>query len=161
MVAEPHRRPARKGSITGPSGTCLTVDVRDELPAIEFAFPGPLRDSLIAAIESGAKSSTSSLMREYVIGGEPLPRVGQRGAVVDSNGERRFVIETTGVSVVRLRDVPLEHALDEGEGYESVAEWRAGHESFWSSGANRATLGPDFELTDDSLIVLEQFIVVQ
>jgi len=43
----------------------------DELPVIEFAFPGPLRDRLVAAIESGTKTSTSSLLREYDVGGDP------------------------------------------------------------------------------------------
>ena len=135
--------------------------MNDELPMIEFAFPGPLRDSLIAAIESGVKTTTSSLMREYEVEDESLPFVGYRGAVVDSNGEKLFVIETTAVEVVQLRDVPLEHALAEGEGYLSVAEWRAGHTRFWSSAAMRAELGSDFELNDDSLVVLERFAVVR
>jgi len=130
------------------------------LPSIEFAFPGALRDRLIAAIQSGSKTSTSSLMREYEVGDEPLPVVGNRGAVIDSTGERVFVIETTEVEVVRLCDVPLKHALSEGEGYLSVAEWRARHTDFWSSDVVRVELGTDFELGDDSLVVLEQFKVL-
>jgi len=132
----------------------------DKSPPIEFAFPGPLRDRLLAAIQSGLKTSTSSLLREYEVGAQPLPLIGVRGAAVDSAGETVFVIETTAVEVVRLRDVPLEHALSEGEGYLSVADWRAEHLRFWSSDAMRAELGIDFELTDDSLVVLEQFVVV-
>jgi len=132
----------------------------DKLPPIEFAFPGPLRDRLLNAIQSGLKTSTSSLLREYEVGDEPLPTVGVRGAVIDSAGEPVFVIETTAVEVLRLRDVPLEHALSEGEGYLSVADWRAGHVRFWSSDAVRAELGTDLELSDDSLVVLEQFLVV-
>ncbi len=131
------------------------------LPPVEFAFPGPLRDSLIAAIQSGAKTTTTSLLREYEIEDEPLPIVGQRGVVIDSEGRESFVIETTGVATVRLGDVPLEHAVSEGEGYDSVAQWRAGHSEFWSSAAMRAELGSDFELTDDSLVVLERFVVVR
>ncbi|MFP3465587.1 ASCH domain-containing protein [Leifsonia sp. SIMBA_070] len=133
----------------------------DELPSIEFAFPGPLRDSLISAIESGAKTSTSSLMREYEVGAEALPAVGGRGAVVDSNGQRVAVIETTAVEIVLLQDVPLEHALAEGEGYSSVSDWREGHTRFWTSAAMRAELGEDFELTGTSLVVLERFVIVQ
>ena len=135
--------------------------MNDELPTVEFAFPGPLRDSLIAAIESGAKTATSSLMRQYDVSGDPVPSIGHKGAVVDSNGERLFVVETISVDVVRLRDVPLQHALDEGEGYASVAEWRAGHARFWTSVELHAELGTGFELADDTLVVLERFAVVR
>ena len=48
----------------------------EKLPPIEFAFPGPLRDRLLDAIQSGLKTSTSSLLREYEVGDEPLPTVG-------------------------------------------------------------------------------------
>ena len=80
---------------------------------------------------------------------------------MDSAGEPVFVVETTAVEVVRLCDAPLSHALSEGEGYLTVAEWRAGHVRFWSSDAMRAELGRGFELNDDSLVVLEQFLVVR
>jgi ASCH domain-containing protein len=44
----------------------------------------------------------------------------------DSAGNRVAVIELTAVRVVRLAEVDLAHAVGEGEGYTSVAEWRAG-----------------------------------
>lgn len=140
--------------------TCLAVVMDADLPDVEFAFPGPLRDRLVAAILSGAKTSTSSLLHEYEVGAEALPVAGERGAVIDSRGERVAVIETTGVRVVALGEVPLQHALAEGEGYRSVAEWRAGHTAFWTSSAMRAELGEGFELDDASLVVLEDFVVV-
>ncbi|MBT2587053.1 ASCH domain-containing protein [Arthrobacter sp. ISL-95] len=133
----------------------------EQLPVIEFAFPGPLRDRLVSAIRTGRKTATSSLLHEYEVGNEPLPAVGDRGAVIDSNGERVETIETTAVRIVPLRDVPLGHALAEGEGYATVADWRLGHTEFWSSEAMRAELGDDFEITDSSLVVLEQFILAR
>jgi uncharacterized protein YhfF len=130
----------------------------DDLPAAEFAFPGPLRDQLVAAILSGAKTSTSSLLLGYERENEALPQVGQRSAVLDSGGRRVTVIEVTEVRVVRLADVDLQHALDEGEGYESVAQWRSGHERFWHSAEVRAEMGdPDFTVDDDTLVVAERF----
>ena len=134
--------------------------MNDRLPTIEFAFPGALRDRLVSAIQSGAKTATSSLLHEYEVSDEPLPAVGDRGAVVDSNGERVAVIETVAVRVVPLGDVPLHHALAEGEGYVSVSDWRAGHIGFWTSDAMRAELGNDFVLSDRSPVVLEQFILI-
>ena len=57
------------------------------------------------------------------------------------------MIEITAVRVVRLGDVDLAHAVGEGEGYGSVAEWRAGHERFWNSAEMREALDdPDFAL---------------
>ncbi|MFG1649379.1 ASCH domain-containing protein [Micromonospora sp. NPDC049275] len=130
----------------------------DDLPVVEFGFPGPLRDTLVAAIRSGAKTSTSALLLGYEHANEPLPEVGQRSAVVDSDGRRVAVIEVTDVRVVRLADVDLEHALAEGEGDESVAQWRAGHESFWHSAEVRAELGdPGFTVDDDTLVVTKRF----
>lgn len=88
--------------------------------------------------------------------------MGQLSAVVDSDGRRVAVIELTDVRVVRLGDVDLQHALDEGEGDESVAQWRAGHEAFWHSAEVRAELGdPGFTVDDDTLVVAERFRLAQ
>jgi uncharacterized protein YhfF len=127
-----------------------------------FAFPGPLRDQLIAAILAGAKTSTSCLVADYERDGEPLPEVGERSVVMDSGDRPVAVIETTEVRVVRLGDVDLRHAIDEGEGFESVSAWRAGHEDFWHSPEARAELGdPAFTVDDDTLMVAERFRLVQ
>jgi uncharacterized protein YhfF len=100
-------------------------------------------------------------MAGYECEGEPLPRPGERQVVVDSAGEPVTVIEIVAVRVLRLGDVDLAHALGEGEGYTSVAEWRAGHESFWHSAQVREELGdPQFTVDDDTLVVAEEFRVV-
>jgi uncharacterized protein YhfF len=130
----------------------------EDLPVAEFAFPGPLRDQLVAAILAGEKTTTSALVADYEHEGEPLPRPGQRFAVADSAGNRVAVIEVTDVRVVRLADVDLAHAVGEGEGYTSVAEWRAGHEQYWHSAEVRAALDdPGFTVGDDTPVVAETF----
>ncbi|KAF0258089.1 ASCH domain protein [Clavibacter michiganensis subsp. michiganensis] len=138
----------------------MTTTPDADLPPVEFAFPGPLRDQLVAAIVSGEKTSTSSLLAQYAADDEELPVVGSLGAVIDSAGRPVLVIETTGVEVARLADVPLAHAVDEGEGFTTVAEWRAGHEGFWSSPEVVAELPDGFALDDDTEVVLERFRVV-
>ena len=97
----------------------------DDLPVAEFAFPGPLRDQLVAAILAGEKTTTTGLAADYEHENEPLPGPGLRQVLVDSAGRPVAVIETTAVRVMRLADVDLNHALGEGEGYTSVADWRA------------------------------------
>jgi uncharacterized protein YhfF len=130
----------------------------DDLPPAEFAFPGPLRDKLVAAILSGAKTTTTALAGLYF--DEPLPVVGNVSAVVDSDGRRVAAIEITEVRVLRLADVDLQHAIDEGEGDRTVAQWRAGHEEFWNSPEVRAELSDDFVLDDDTQVVTQRFRVV-
>ncbi|MET9850194.1 ASCH domain-containing protein [Streptomyces ossamyceticus] len=131
------------------------------LPTAEFAFPGPLRDRLVAAILDGAKTSTTGLVVDYEHEGEALPAVGDRSVVVDSDERPVAVIEVTGVRVVPLADVDLAHVVDEGEGHTSVAEWREGHERFWHSEEMRAALGdPGFTVDDTTPAVLERFRLV-
>ncbi|SCE81092.1 Uncharacterized protein YhfF [Micromonospora purpureochromogenes] len=129
-----------------------------DLPKTEFAFPGPLRDQLVAAVLFGAKTSTTGLFQDHERDGEPLPVVGDRSVVVDSADRPVAVIELTEVRLVRLGDVDLDHARDEGEGYDSVAAWRAGHEAYWHGPDYRDWLGdPDFTVTDDTLAVAVRF----
>lgn len=132
------------------------------LPIAEFAFPGPLRDKLVAAILSGDKTTTTSLTIEYEICDEPFPTVGARSVLLDSAERRLAVLETTAVRVVRLDEVDLVHAIDEGEGHPSVAAWRADHEVFWHSDDMCATLGnPRFTVDDATQVVLERFRVAR
>jgi len=134
----------------------------DDLPKAEFAFPGPLRDQLVAAILDGSKTSTTGLLQDYEIEDEPLPVVGLRAAVVDSGDRRVAVIEVTEVRLARVGDVDFDHARDEGEGYASVTEWRTGHENYWHGSDYRGWLGdPGFTVNDDTMAVLERFQVVE
>jgi 2-phospho-L-lactate transferase len=133
-----------------------------DLPVAEFAFPGPLRDRLVAAILDGSKTSTTSTLVEYGVENDPLPVLGGRQLLIDSDERPVAVIETTAVRVTRLAEVDLEHARDEGEGFESVAAWRAGHETYWHGTAMREFLGdPGFRVTDDTEVVLERLRVVR
>ena len=59
---------------------------------------------------------------------EQLPVVGERGVVVDSLGRPVCITEVAEVRVVPLGTVDAAHAIDEGEGYQTVSEWRVGHE---------------------------------
>ena len=132
-----------------------------DLPTFEFAFPGPLRDKLVTAVLDGTKTATTGLFQDYEIDGEPLPVVGSQGAVVDSAGHRVAVIEVTEVRVSRLGEVDFDHARDEGEGDDSVAAWRAGHEDYWHGMDYRRWLGnPDFTVEDATPVVLVRFRLV-
>lgn len=133
----------------------------DDLPIAEFAFAAPLRDQLVAAILTGEKTATAGLLVQLEAEGEALPEVGSRAVVVDSDERPVAIIETTEVRIVRAGDVDLQFAIDEGEGFSSVAEWRAAHERFWTSAPMRELLGEDPEITDDTPVVAERFRLVE
>jgi uncharacterized protein YhfF len=134
----------------------------EDLTRAEFAFPGLLRDALVSAVLRGNKVSTTSLLCEYELEASPLPIPGLRSVVVDSKNQAVAIIETTSVKVVRLACVDLLHVVDEGEGFDSVAQWRAGHERFWHSDEVRQALcEPTFTVDDDTSVVLERFRVVE
>jgi uncharacterized protein YhfF len=117
---------------------------------------------LVAAVLTGAKTATTGLVAAYEAEGEPLPAAGSRSALIDSDGRPVAVVEVTEVRVVPLGSVDLRHAVDEGEGHRSVAEWRAGHERFWHGEELRDLLGdPAFTVDDATLVVCERFRVVE
>ena len=134
----------------------------DELPHAEFGFPGPLRDALVGAILRGDKVSTTGLYEEYVREGTAVEEVGRRELVVDSDGRGVAVIETTELEVKRMGDVDVQFAIDEGEGFTTVAEWRDAHVAFFTGPEMTAALGePPVEIDDDTLVVCARFRLVE
>ncbi len=134
------------------------------LPAWGCAFPGPLRDRLPRLALDATKTAPAGLGIELELDGEPLPDVGAREVLLDSEERPVAVIETVSVSVVRLADVDDRHARDEGEGYADAVEFRSSHERFWNGYIDdlRARLGdPNFVIDDDTMIVLQRFRVAE
>ena len=72
-----------------------------------------------------------------------------------------LVTENTSVVVRRLADVPLQHAVAEGEGFGTVVAWRRGQEEFWHSDDYRESVGdPDLVVDDETLVVYVTFDVI-
>lgn len=135
-----------------------------ELRRWGFDVPGPLRDKLTALALAGTKTTTASLLVDFEIEGVDLPVVGQRDLLVDSADRPVAIVETVDCRFVRLADVDNRHAVDEGEGYATAAEFRAAHEDYWNEYIDklRTDLGdPAFALTDDTMVVLERFRIVE
>ncbi|MDQ2851980.1 MAG: ASCH domain-containing protein [Actinomycetota bacterium] len=131
------------------------------LPVCEFAFPGPLRDQLVAAVLDGSKTTTTAMLIGYEIDQEDLPVTGLQEVVIDSAESPVAVIEMTEVRQARLAEVDLQHAIDEGEGFTTVDQWRTGHEEFWHSQDLRDEMNdPHFTVNDDTVLVLQRFRLV-
>ena len=131
----------------------------------ELGFAGtPLRQQLVAAVLRGDKTATAGLLVDYEREGEALPQPGRRSLLVGDNGEGVAILETTEVRVLRVGDCDEQFARDEGEGFETVAEWREAHDRFWRGYADeiRDHLGdPAWDVTDDTLFVAERFRLVE
>ena len=119
------------------------------LRRFELGYSGtPLRRQLVEAVLRGDKTATASLRSEYAPHtSEPLPSAGERCVLLDDADTPCGVVETLDVSVERFADVDLRFAIDEGEGFSSVQEWRSAHIRFWSGR----------HIDDDTLIVCERF----
>jgi uncharacterized protein YhfF len=70
--------------------------------------------------------------------------------VEDELGVRRAIVEVTEVRVLPAREIDLQFARDEGEGFESVQDWHEAHERFFER-----TIEPD------TLIEAVRFRVVE
>jgi uncharacterized protein YhfF len=91
----------------------------------------------------GQKTATAGLPEPD----EDFGRPGDRCLLLGFDDEPVGIVELTEVRVVSAGEIDLQFARDEGEGFESVADWRAAHERFWA----------EHEITDDTMIVAERF----
>ena len=140
-----------------------SIDI-STLPTWGFAEPGPLRDELTALALAGTKTTTASLLVDFELEGEPVPVTGQIDVLVDSDLRPVAIVENISVRTVRLGDVDDQHAIDEGEGYADAAAFRVDHEAYWNGYLDRVREGlgdPGFTLTDDTLVVLERFRIIE
>ncbi len=130
------------------------------LPEGSFAMPGPLRERLNGLVIAGAKYGTFSLDVLDQIDNEVPPTTGARSIMYDSTGEPVAVTERLSRVVLPLGAVSWEQVQTEGESFTSVADWRIGHEEFWSQFLDEIrthTNDPHWMMSDDTLAVYETF----
>jgi uncharacterized protein YhfF len=106
-----------------------------------------LRRELVAAVLSGKKTATASLREP----GETAPAVGTRYLLQGYDDEPVAVVEVTEARIVRVSEIDVDFARDEGEGFESVEDWRVAHEQFFEQ-----TLEPETEIVAVRFKVVER-----
>ena len=122
-----------------------------DAPPMELGYARTdLRRRLVDAVLRGEKTATAGLRSDYGPD-DRLPEAGDRSLLLGWDAEPVGVVETAEVRVIRAGDVDLQFARDEGEGFDTVADWRAAHERFWAGQ----------EITDDTLVVAERFRLVE
>ena len=74
----------------------------------------------------GEKTATAGLAEEE----EPV-EAGERLALLGYDDEPLGIIEVTEARVISAAEIDVQFARDEGEGFESVDDWREAHERFF------------------------------
>jgi uncharacterized protein YhfF len=111
----------------------MPYPVVDGLRALEIGTPGAMRQRLNQLILDGHKRATAGLLLEYVRENEELEAEGELLALVDDDTQRVATVLVVAVETVPFIEVPWRFARAEGEGDESLEEWREGHRRFWSA----------------------------
>ena len=117
----------------------------------------PLADELAALVADGPKRATTTLLRDFETGREPVfPVSGMLWLVVDAAVRPRAVIRTTRVDTCAFDDVDAAFARDEGEGDGSLAWWRDAHLRYFG----RQAAEDGFVFDGRTPVVLERFALV-
>ena len=98
------------------------------LPPFELGYARTdLRRRLVDAVLAGEKTATAGLPE---LCEKPVPP-GTRFALLDYDDRPVGVVEVTESKVLPASEIDEQFARDEGEGFESVEEWRVAHERFF------------------------------
>ena len=97
-----------------------------ELESFAFGNSPEMADRLLAFVLAGSKRATCWSIAD---GQQTYP--GKRMVVLDGSARPRAVIETVTLEQRRFFDVDLEFALAEGEGDETLEDWRQGHQAYF------------------------------
>jgi uncharacterized protein YhfF len=111
----------------------MPFPIVDGLRTLEIGTPGAMRQRLNQLILDGQKRATAGLLIEYVKENEELELEGELLALVDDDAQRIATVVVVEVETVPFIEVPWKFAQAEGEGDESLEEWREGHRRFWSA----------------------------
>ena len=120
-----------------------------DLPPFELGYARTeLRRRLVEAVLAGQKTATAGLAES----GEPEDKPCERYAVLGYDDEPVGVVEVTEARVVPASEIDEQFARDEGEGFESVEDWRVAHERFFERPIEPDTLieAVRFRLVEDS-----------
>ena len=122
-----------------------------------FGDSAELADRLLAYVLEGPKRATSSLLEEFALEGEPLPRIGSHWSACDGRGIPRVVLRTVQLGIGTFHDVDADYAAAEGEDDRTLESWRSGHLAYWRRGC--AARGMEFD-EHRTPILFERFRVV-
>ena len=130
----------------------------DSSLTVSASIPGnkAIADKLVSLYLSGNKVAGSGLVRDYELGGDPMPTVGSYWIILDSAERARCIARTIRVEINRFEEVSEEIARSEGEGDLSIEYWRKAHRNFFTPYLSKLGI----ECLDNALVVTEFYEIV-
>ena len=108
---------------------------------------------LASLVLQGKKTATASLAAVNEMMPEIAPIANGFSVVTDFNGNPLFIIQTAEIRHLPFDEVDAQFAFDEGEGNQTLENWRKGHWKYFTKEAKE--LGIEFN--EKSLICCERF----
>lgn len=118
-----------------------------------FGNNSKMARELAELVASGKKRATASLVEFNDAHPEAAPIDDGYSVVTDFEGAPVCVIQTTEIRLLPFMKVDAEFAFDEGEGDQTLEDWRAGHWQYFTKEA--AEYGLNFD--ENSLVACERF----
>ena len=130
-------------------------DVNIDEPYQVWFFHNNQADSveLASLVLQGKKTATASLAAVNEMMPEIAPIANGFSVVTDFNGNPLFIIQTAEIRHLPFDEVDAQFAFDEGEGNQTLENWRKGHWKYFTKEAKE--LGIEFN--EKSLICCERF----
>jgi len=113
-------------------------------------------DMLATLVIKGRETATSSAYVLYELEDEQIPTVDSYSIILNSKDEPVAIIKYIDVQILPMNKVPIEHAIDEGEGDLSYKCWWNDHKAAFTMDLEE--YGMNF--SEDMLVVCERFELV-
>lgn len=111
---------------------------------------------LAELVIAGTKTATASVVEFNNAHPEVAPIPNGFSVVTDFHGQPMCVIQTTEIRLLPFGEVDAAFAYDEGEGDRTLADWRAGHSSYFTREGSEF----GYEFNDSTFICCERFRLV-
>ncbi len=130
--------------------------LQESYDAWSFGDNVAMADDLGVRVLNGTKTATVGLVWEDAYFGWKTPTVGDKTIILDGTGRPLCIIETTVATVQPFDAVGEAFARLEGEGFESVEDWRRAHWRYFSRRCVEIGSAPSEQMP----VLCQQFRVV-
>ena len=129
---------------------------QESYDAWSFGDNERMADTLGQLVLGATKTATAGLIWEDEHFGWRTPAVGDKTIILDGAGRPLCMIETTAADIVPFNAVDAVFARLEGEGFETVNDWRQAHWQYFVRRCQEIGREPDEEMP----VLCHQFRVV-
>ena len=133
-----------------------TARLNEPYDAWPFGDNERMADELGHLVLRGIKTATAGLIWEDEHFGWKTPAVGDKTIILDGQGCPLCVIETTAADVLPFNAVDAAFARLEGEGFDTIEQWRQAHWRYFARRCQEIGREPDEEMP----VVCQRFRVV-